>query len=142
VAAAWDLSDFTLLKFLRLFLGSYIGESNWSVHLYKNDYTPVPGSSLSDYDEADFDGYSAQALNPSDWPDPSVTDHVAIASYPDPMVFTADAGAWSPQLVYGYWIEDADSEYLWGERFDNPREIHPSDILELVPEIRQRTYPY
>lgn len=142
MAAAWDISDNTLNQMLSAFIDGYLQVTDLRFKLYKNDYTPVPGSADTDYTEADFPGYTYSELVGGHWGVPAVTDHVAITQADETLVYTADAGAWSPQIIFGYFVVDGDDHYFWGERFGSPRTIAPSDILQLTPEFRQRTYPY
>lgn len=142
MSAAWDISDFYLgLMLTSIQNVTWIGKT-FGIHLYKNDYTPVPGSDESDYDQCDFPGYGRVSYSMDDMGSVSVVDHVAISTGSTTAIFTADSSGFTSQDVYGYYVIDEDDNYVWGERFASMRVVHPNDVIQLTPEFRERTYPY
>jgi hypothetical protein len=83
----------------------------WSLRLFKNDYTPVVGSVLADFTQADFTGYSAKTLTRSQtgstWGAASIASNIAQSEYATDQSFTY-TGATS-QSVYGWYIVGATS---------------------------------
>lgn len=138
MAAAWDLADGTLVDQLQAYLDSLSGTS-WSVHLFSNDYVPVPGTDNGNFTEATFPGYSPQPLSAIDFGPASVSDHIASSVSSSVLSFVADASGFSSETIYGYWITDTFSAYVLSERFAAPLTILPSGTIEVTPRLRQRT---
>jgi len=87
--------------------------------LFKNDYTPVEGSIVGDFTEADTTGYSAIDLAKTDWTIATATG-TTTAEQPQKTFTLTGAG-----VHYGYYITDiAGTGLLWAERFsDAPHNI-------------------
>lgn len=120
-------------KLLRPTLGVVDATSYaWYVRLYKNDYTPVPGSTLGNFTYADFTGADPVALDESLWGGFAIVSDRAVAIY--------DSGTpieWentgSAQTVYGYVVyDDNDNAVLFAERFASPEDLDTLDVLQLV----------
>lgn len=105
------------------------------VHLFKNDYTPVPGSLFANFTEADFTGYAAQDLAMNL---PVTVSGKATCTNNVVMSFTMGTPG-TTNTVYGYYVAlNADTfgygRLLWAERFDNPVFFTNSgDQLNLTP---------
>ncbi len=87
---------------------------NWTVSLFKNNYTPVELSTGGSFTKATFTGYADVA--------PPV---FAAASGGSPATSTADVATYvcsggSPQTVYGYYVTDGSGKVLFAERFTVP----------------------
>ncbi len=141
MANAWDVTDAQLQRELTAILADEAGDSDWNVHLYGNDYTPVPGSVIGDYTEADFPGYLPAPLITADWGAVSVTDHVAISIHDTPSVFEADPSGFLDFAVFGYYVTNGDDEYVYGERFATTQIVLPSGILSVACERRHGVTP-
>lgn len=141
MANAWDISDAFLVRQLEAIVTACSGDDVWSLHLYQNDYTPIPGSTVASYTESSFPGYLADDLDPAEWGSVSVVDHVAITVNSLENVFTANSSGFSSQPVYGYYVLDGVDAYVWGERFATMRTMLPGDELKITPEMRQKTAP-
>jgi len=139
--AGWDIADGQLQEILGRYRSGYLNGENLDIHLYKNDYTPVPGSDVGDYTEADFTGYLSQVITGGTWGSVTVADHIAVTVNADTFNFTYTAGGGSPQTIYGYYITGDGGDYFWGERFSEPRVMNPADELNITPELRVRVYP-
>ena len=89
--------------------------------LFKNDYTPVEGSVVGDFTEADTAGYSAIALAKADW---TIETAAGVTTAQQPQkTFTLTAAS----VNYGYYITDiAGTGLLWAERFDDAPHNIPS----------------
>jgi hypothetical protein len=82
------------------------------IKLFKNDYTPVDGSSVGNFVEADFDGYASQGI--AAWGAPiAVGPRGQIQSASN--TFTKAAGV-VPNDIYGYYVLDGGGSLLWAER--------------------------
>lgn len=141
MSAAWDISDLQLQLQLTKVVYELFHVQTFHMHLFKNDYVPVPGTTLDDFEEADYDGYEAQFFDGSSFQDPTVTDHVAATLSDTPATFTGDAGSWEPQEIFGYYMTDEDDNYAWCERFGASRTIHPSESIVVNAEYRYATFP-
>lgn len=87
-------------------------EETW-LHLYQNNYTPVDGSVLGSFTEADFSGYEAVLID--SWTASSIVSGRA-RSVADPEVFTQDGGS-TGNDIYGYYITKGETgALLWAER--------------------------
>lgn len=107
---------------------------NLSLRLFKNDYTPVEGSTAGSFTVADFTGYSNATLTGASWNvttgDPSYADYAQ-------QTFTSSAGSQN-QPIYGYYIVGATSGTIyWAERFsDGPYTIvNNGDAIKVTPRI-------
>lgn len=104
-----------------------------TVHLFQNDYTPVLGSVLSDFDEADFTGYGP--IDGYGNTAGSVTGGVMVSQYRDthggllvtPFIFTVSAIPIVGNTIYGYyvtWFDTVATDYvLFARRFTSPQDL-------------------
>jgi len=84
-----------------------------TLHLFKNDYLPTPDSILSDFTEADFDGYASQTLTLR----PAYLNVYNIAQLDsDEVVFVCNSDA-SPNTIFGVFILNSHGELVASERF-------------------------
>lgn len=91
-----------------------VNPPNLVLRLFKNNYTPSQTSVTSDFTEADFTGYSAITLLPSDWSITEGTPSFAETAY---KYFTSTANQ-SVQNIYGYYLTWVGSGRLfYSERF-------------------------
>lgn len=141
MANAWDVTDGYLARQLLSIINAEVEDANWSLHLYQNDYTPIPGSDETDYVECDFPGYTALDLLWLNWGTVTVLDHVARSVYVEFLEFEAASSGFTSQPVYGYYVLDGDAVYIWGERFADTRTMYPSSTLKVKPERRQGVLP-
>lgn len=141
MSAAWDCGDFYLATMLEKFLGFEFGNL-WTLHLFKNDYTPHPGTVDTDFVEADYPGYAYIVFDASDFGAITVTAHVAQSTLSAAQVFTGDTGSWSPQTIYGYWILNNDDNYYVSERFNTPIDMIPDGQISITPRLKHATFPY
>jgi hypothetical protein len=136
MANVWDVGDNYLYNMLGAFLVQSSGQS-WHVHLYQNDFDPVPGTSLDDFDEADYTDYEPIAIDPANFLGAlAVTAHVAIAPYNVALSFLAGSSGFSTQNIYGYFVTDDSDNYYYCERFAVTQTIVPNATLLLTPELR------
>ena len=90
-------------------------DENFILHLYKNNYTPVSGTTRSDYTECDFANYTVKKLARATWRSAQHTvAGKAESSYgTTPLSWTCGA---SGNTVYGYWVQGASSNAVcWAE---------------------------
>lgn len=84
---------------------------NWTLKLFKNNFTPAVTSVAADFTEADFTGYTAKTLTRSQtgstWGAASITSDISQSEYGTDQSFTY-TGATS-QSVYGWYIVGATS---------------------------------
>ena len=141
MANAWDITDATLSTQLEKWRAFIIEETDYVMHLYQNNYTPVPGSTIANFTEADFENYEAQPIIAADWGNVTILNHVASIQNDTPCEFVAGAGPFDPQTVFGYYVTDADGVYLWSERFQVSRVVNPEDTLQVTAVMRHATLP-
>lgn len=95
-----------------IWLTRFLAAGDFHLHLFKNDYTPVDGTDLTDLTEADFTDYAAKTLTAGNWPTPTIVSNVASSTYPD------EVWTWgSSQTIYGWYLtDDFDTEVICAER--------------------------
>jgi len=87
---------------------------SYTMHLYKNNYTPVIGSDVPDFLQADFSGYTFVSL--TGWT-PAAFDTIARAiSHANQAQFTHNGGGVA-NSIYGYYVLDPGINLMWAERF-------------------------
>lgn len=141
MANAWDVTDGQLSRELTAIIASEATDDMWSMYLFKNDYTPVPGSDIGDYVPADFDGFLPAPVDPERWNAVSVVDHVAISIHMDDCEFQADPSGFVSQDIYGYYVLNGADEYVWGERFQTMQTILPNGLLTILPQRHHGVTP-
>jgi len=114
-------------------------DEDFILHLYKNNYTPVDGTTSTDFTEADFTNYVNKTLARTTW-NAAITNgsSKAESSYgSSPLSWTCGA---SGNTVYGYWVQGATSNTVcWAERFGTSRVLADSDVLNLTPKFTLNT---
>jgi len=129
MAEEWALPDDAIVDQLQAWVEVARDESGWNAHLFKNDYHPVPGVLIGDLVEANFGGYSAQAIIEADWGDATVTDNGASSENATAVTFTHSSAPTLGQTVYGYYVTNGGAELVWVVRFATPRVIYSFDKL-------------
>jgi hypothetical protein len=102
--------------------------------LYKNDYTPVEGTTEANVTAADFTGYSVIQLTAASW---TITEGAPTSAAYAQQTFTSSAGSQN-QPIYGYYIKQRTSgKLVWAERFsDGPYTItNNGDNIKITPTI-------
>lgn len=141
MANAWDMNDDMLTEQLEAWIAWVATGDDWTMVLYINDFTPVPGTVYSDYEPADFPGYLDGTIPAANWGAVAVVAHVAKSVNASPCVFVANDTGFVSQTIYGYAALDGDGNYRYGERFTTPKSIEPGDTLTVTAIMRQATYP-
>lgn len=102
--------------------------------LFKNDYTPVEGTTEANVTAADFTGYSVIQLTAASW---TITPGAPTSAAYAQQTFTSTAGSQN-QPIYGYYIKQRTSgKLVWAERFsDGPYTItNNGDNIKITPTI-------
>lgn len=105
--------------------------------LFKNDYTPVDGTTEGSLTEADFTGYATISLTGADW---TLTPDAPSVALFDTMTFTSSADQ-AIQYLYGYYLRQLTSgKLVCAERFtDGPYAIvNNLDYIEVTPKIQMK----
>lgn len=107
--------DAGLLRLLPVLTGE-----TYTLHLYKNDYTPVSGSDTGNFSEATFKGYSG-GVTLANWTTPTIVSGRAVST-PDPVdqTYNSAAGGDASNTIYGYYVKDGAGDLVWAERDPNP----------------------
>ena len=111
-----------------------VAPQDQKLKLYKNDYTPVEGSTEANFTEADFTGYAEKALSGANW---TITPGAPTEAVYAQQTFTSSAGSQN-QNVYGYFIVQGTSgKIMVAERFtDGPYNIvNNGDAIKVTPKI-------
>ena len=116
-------------------------EDDWVMKLFKNDFTPTPGTVVGDYTEATYPGYLPGTIVNADWLPVAVAAHVASITNSTKTEFFANNAGFVSQVIYGYWVEDDSGTYQYGERFALPKTIEPGDELDVTAVLKLATYP-
>lgn len=104
-----------------------------TIRLYRNDYTPVAGSSEGSFTEANFTGYTSKSLTA-----PTLAGSLDASNR---AVVTWDAVTWTKSgatgnTIYGYYCLNGSSELLWAERFDTPISMSTDgQFLTILPKL-------
>lgn len=120
----------------RYAITQFINGQNLTIHLYVNNYTPVYGSASTDFTELGSSGYAAITLNGGGW---TVTNHVTYddGDYAN-VTFTWTPSS-SPDVVYGYYVLDGSSNFVFGELFSDGPYTFPAMTpasLTITPGVR------
>lgn len=104
-----------------------------TVHLFTNDYVPVPQSVLGSFTEAVFTGYAAQAV--AGWGTPELPSDGSVGVNDTTVLEWVGPSDASGQTVYGYYLRSAGAgtPYIGAYRF--PFQVPlavPTDVLDLV----------
>lgn len=115
--------------------------NDWSLGLFVNDYVPTLDTVLGDFVEAAFPGYAREDLLDAEWVDPvEVSDRLESTYGEEPLTWTN--GGSIVQNVFGYFIVDNDDGLvLLAEKFDAPRVMSPTAVLEATLVIYSRNDP-
>ena len=115
-------------------LANKVAPQNLVVKLFKNDYTPVDGSTEANFTEADFTGYAAYVTDPDDW---TVTPG-APSLLAHPQIFFESSANQTQQDMYGYYVvQETSGKYMWGERFDASTRIkNNGDGQKVTPQFQ------
>jgi len=133
---AWNVQDAVLSAELQAYIDKLVAlPENWHLHLYTNDYTPVPGEVLGAYTEAVFAGYAIGTVLATSWGAVSVASHVASTTSTTTVSSTKnDAGS---VTIYGYYITKVDDTTLrMGERFGTPIVLAQTGTIGVQPIYR------
>ena len=109
---------------------------DFTLEIFKNDYTPVDTSTGSDFTAATFTGYSAATLTRGSFSGPTTN-----AQGKAELTYTEQQwDASSDETVYGYWVRGATSgTVIWAERFSGARPLTNGDTIRIVPKITCKT---
>lgn len=124
------------LTMLTAILEAYEG-SDLKLKLYKNDYTPTASSTVANFTEATFGGYSEVTLTYSDWTIATVSNNAKAVWGEEPIVWTVTADA---HTVYGYYVVDnAETTLVWAEKYTVAKSLTISDTPQFQPTFSLRT---
>lgn len=84
-----------------------------TLRLFRNDHVPVQGDLAINYQEANFPGYAAQALN--GWGAVFLNGNSEAESDEQNRTFQM-TGAAPANDIYGYYVTDAAGNFIFGER--------------------------
>lgn len=137
---AFDVADETLRRVQNGFVSANSSKV-YSCYLFKNDYTPHPGTTGGDFIAADFPGAVAVTFAIGDFGLSSVTDHVAMITLNRSLDFTATISGTFAQLIYGYVVVDELNNYAWAERFKDSQTIGTGGKVSITPRLKQGSCP-
>jgi len=126
-----DSGELGMLEILR---SAKLNDGNIRFRLFKNDHTPANADDISDYTEADYDGYAEQAA--SAWVLSTLVGGKAFTQS-TALVFLC-TGSVTPNDIYGYYVVDMSSGDLWwAERFASAPIVmdSPGDTISITPTL-------
>lgn len=137
--ASWVVPDEGKIEWLaRALLGSGLNIDDYVFKLYQNNYTPVDGSTASDFTIATFTGYANVTVAHGTFPTPTITSHVAISAV-TPINFTCTGG--SSQTCYGVVvIGSVSGKVLLAALFDTPRVMTTGATETITPQVKLKTF--
>jgi hypothetical protein len=105
-----------------------------TLHLFKNDYTPVESSVTADFTEATFSGYASKTLTNSSW---TITSSSPYYAYYANQTWTFTGNPVTYQTVYGYYIKQGTTNYtIVAERFTTAISLYYyNETLTIGPKI-------
>lgn len=119
------------IELLQKMLLNTADTEQYSLRLYRVDYTPVLSSTLTDFTEANFTNYLAKTLSRGDWSTPTTNGSNKGQSNVATQSWTCGA---SGNTIYGYYVVGATSgKVLWAEKFSSARVMTNLDVLNLTP---------
>lgn len=105
---------------------------DWTLHLFKNDYTPDDDSVLVDFTESTFTGYATVPILRAEMGAPAIDTNVAYTTRDTAPEFTCSGG--SPENAYGWYLtSDDDDTVIFAQRFDTPRVMAPGALERIDP---------
>lgn len=105
-------------------------DEDYILKLFTNDVTPNQSSVVGTFVEANFTGYSTKTLTRAGWSAASTIANKAQSNYPQQSWTCGSTG----NTVYGYYLIGSNSNVLlWAERFDSPRVLVNTDVLNITP---------
>lgn len=140
MANAWNVADETLKRTQNGFVSANASKV-YTCYLYKNNYTPVNGTSGGDFIACDAPGIVPIGFPLGDFGLSSVTDYVAVLTLNHALTFQASTSGSFSQVVYGYVVVDELNNYAWAERFETPMTITPSAKITITPRLKQGSCP-
>lgn len=106
-------------------------DENYLLKLYNNDYTPVQGSTGTNFTAATFTNYATKTLVRGSWGAATTVSNKASSTYATAQVWTCGA---TGDTVYGYWVEGATSgKVFFAERFASAKTLADTDTLTITP---------
>lgn len=114
-----EIADGYKTTFLETFRSSLL--NTLTMHLYKNNFTPVHGMILSDFVEADFTGYAAQAI--TTFGSSTLTGGFYAQTQAALATFT-QSGTSVTCDVYGYYMTDSGGTLVYAE-------LNPNGVVSM-----------
>lgn len=99
-----------LTAILDAIISHYSGD--FVIRLFQNNITPTQTTVLSDFTEADFNGYAFQNLTSFGSSTLVGSTAITVAT----LVNWTKAAGGTGNSIYGYYIQDFSSNLLWAER--------------------------
>jgi len=140
MAAEFAFGDLALLRIGDSYINSgIIGVGDYNIHLFKNNYHPVPHVVPADLTEATFGGYAAQGFDPTGFSEGIQVDD-AVFTMPDLYTWTPTTTG-GGQTVYGYWVSDEGDNVAWVVRWATPVVVAVGIPINLIVRLRTRACP-
>ncbi len=111
------------------------GGKDLTIKLYTNDYTPLDTSTAVSFTEASGGGYASKTLSNGSWTVTPANDPSDAVYAQQTWTFTGalDGGA----TIYGYFVIDADSVLVYGERLGTSfTPANNGDQLKVTPKFQ------
>lgn len=108
-------------------------DENYLLKLYRNDYTPVQGSTATNFTAATFTNYAIKTLTRAGWNSATTVSNKAKSVYGTQQSWTCGS---TGDTVYGYWVEGATSgKVLWAQRLDSAQSMTENSIINITPAL-------
>lgn len=104
--------------------------TNLILRLYTNNHSPTENSTIANFTEANFTGYTSRTLTRNVFNAPVTVAGKAEISYPDQSWTSGSA-----QTVMGYYVTDAGGNYMFADLFPQSRVLAVGDVLVLTPKF-------
>jgi len=105
--------------------------TNVILRLGRTSVTISDATVLADFTEANFTGYTAVSLSPSNWQTATVTSNQANSTYGTvPVEWTCGA---TGNTIYNAYVEDPDSgKCLWAQALSSARVLTNGDKIQVT----------
>lgn len=127
------------VELLKRVLGISVADSDVVIKLYKNDYTPNNGTTVSNFVEPNDSYYEAITVNNSVWEitagdiSPATPTSAINQDEESPIDFIFN----EYEKVYGYFVTNSNGDLLWAERFDAPIDLgQDGGTITIVPRMQ------
>ena len=106
-------------------------DESFTLHLFQNNIIPNTSSTVDDFTECNFSGYSVITLDRSSWLTPVNEANAAKTTYTEDPILWHCTGAGN--VVYGAYVLNGDGDLVWADLFPDAETLVNGDVLSYLP---------